>query len=101
MDFVEIYAGVFLYSVYHGDAFKGLAQIHLYAVVHDLCGAQNLLGDVAVQVFGQIHHSVVVSVRLVQLHQRELRVVPRVQALVAEYAADLVYPLQAAYDQTL
>jgi len=50
---------------------------------------------------GQLHHVRVVGVGLVGLEHRELRVVARVDALVAEHAADLEDPLEAADDQTL
>ncbi len=43
----------------------------------------------------------VVGVRLVELEHRELRVVGRVHALVAEVLAELVHALEAAHDQPL
>ena len=53
------------------------------------------------QLAGQRRHRVVVAVRLVDLEHRELGVVGGVDALVAEDAADLVDPLEAADDQPL
>ena len=41
----------------------------------------------------------VIGVRLIQLHQREFRVVAGVQSLVTEHAPDLVHSLHAADDQ--
>ena len=101
LNLVEVHARVLLHRVHHGDALKGLGQIHLHTLVGDGGGAQYLLGHVAVQVLGQLHHTVVVRVSLVQLHQGELRVVAGVKALVAEHAADLVHALQSAHDQAL
>ncbi len=101
MDFMEIHPGIFFHGVYHGDSLKRLAQIHLYALVVDRRGSQYLLRHVTVQIFCQIHHAVVICVRLVQLHQRKLRVVPGIQTLISEHAADLVNALQASYNQSL
>ena len=50
---------------------------------------------------GQLHHVVVVAERLVGLEQRELGVVPRVEALVAKHATDLEHAIHAADDQAL
>ena len=50
---------------------------------------------------GQRRHRPVVAVRLVDLEHRELGAVRGVDALVAEVAADLVDPVQAADDQPL
>ena len=53
------------------------------------------------QVLGELHHLVVVTKRLVRLEHRELGVVAGVDALVAEHAADLEHPLEAADDEPL
>ena len=51
--------------------------------------------------FDEIHHVVVVRKGLVGLEQREFRVVPRINALVAEHATDLEDALQPADDEPL
>ena len=48
-----------------------------------------------------VHHVVDVGERLVRLHHRELGVVARRHALVAEHPADLEDPVHAADDQPL
>ena len=53
------------------------------------------------QLLGESHHVGVVGERLVELEHRELGVVPRRQALVAEHAGDLEHPVEAADDQPL
>ena len=53
------------------------------------------------QLLGELHHVVDVGVRLVGLHHRELGVVARREALVAEHPADLEHPVHAADDQPL
>ena len=55
----------------------------------------------AEHVFREVHHAVVVGVRLIELHERKLRIVARVDTLIAEHSADLVDALQPADDQSL
>ena len=43
----------------------------------------------------------IIGVRLIQLHKRKFRIVARIDALVAEHAADLIHTLKAADDQAL
>ena len=50
---------------------------------------------------GHLHQILIVAVRLIELEHRELRVVPRRDAFVAEIAVDLVNALEAADDQPL
>ena len=76
-------------------------QVDLLALPLHLIGAQDLLGGGGEQVLEQIHHAVEVGVGLVELHGGELGVVLGVHALVAEDAADLIHPVQAAHDQPL
>ena len=97
---IPVHACVFLHRVDHGHPGKRLAQIHLYPVVNDLGGSQNFLRHMAVQVLRQVHHAVVIGISLIQLHQGKFRIVSGVQSLVAEDTADLIDPLQSAYDQT-
>ena len=54
----QVNACIFLNRINHGDALKRLAQIHLNAVVNDLCCAKHFLCHVAVQILCQIHHAV-------------------------------------------
>ena len=101
VDFVEVYTGVFLYCVHHGDSLKGFAQIHFHSVVGDGSGTKHRLSHMTVKVFGKIHHAVVVGVSLVQLHQGKFRIVTGIQTFVAEHPADLINSFQAADDQPL
>ena len=101
MDLVKVNAGIFLDGIHHSNSLERFAQIHLHAIVSDHSGSQNLLRHMAVQVLCQVHHSLVICVSLIQLHQRKFRVVSGIQALVAEYSSNLVYALHAANDQSL
>ena len=59
------------------------------------------LRDVAQQRLGEVHQVAVVPVGRVELQHRELGVVPRRDAFVAEVAVDLEHALEAADDQAL
>ena len=100
-DLLEVNAGILLYGVNHGDALEGLAEIHCNTVVNDGGGAENLFCHVAEHILGEIHHSVVVGVRLVKLHQRKFGIVSCVKSLVSEYTSDLINSLKSADDKAL
>ncbi len=53
------------------------------------------------EMLGEGHHPIVVFVLDVELHAGELGVVCAIHTLVAEVLADLVYSLEAAYDEPL
>ena len=53
------------------------------------------------QLLGEPHHVGVVGERLVELEHRELGIVPRRQAFVAEHAGDLEHAVEAADDEPL
>ena len=55
----------------------------------------------AVQILGQIHHPVIIGIRLVQLHQSKLRVMAGIQSLVAEHPSDLIDLREPADNQPL
>ena len=97
----EVHAQVFLDRLGHGHPTPAGCQVDLLPLPGDLIGAQDLLGGGGEEVLKQIHHVVEVGVGLIQLHGGELRVVLGVHALVAEDAADLIHPLQAADDEPL
>jgi ribosomal protein L7/L12 len=60
-----------------------------------------LPGGVAQQCLGEVHQVLVVPVRRVELHHRELGVVAHADAFVAKAAVDLEHALEAADDQAL
>ena len=98
---VKINACILLYRLDHGHPFKRLPKInHILTIRHRCCSAY-FLCHVAEHVFRQIHHPVIVSVCLIQLHQGKFRVMPGVKAFVAEYAPNLINTLKTAHDQPL
>ena len=87
---------VFLDSLGHGQALPAGGEVDLAALPCALIGAEYLNRSARQEVFKQIHHVVKIGVGLIELNGRELGVVLRVHALIAEDAADLVDALNAA-----
>ena len=100
-DGAEIDAHILTDSVDHGQAAPAGSQIDLLAHPLHFIGAQDLLGGAGEDTLGNIHHTVEVSVRLIQLHSGKLGIVLGIHALVAEDAADLIHTVHAAHDQPL
>src|SRR5579884_110930 len=98
---VDINAGVLCYGVEQGDARPGRREIDFRSLVGDDLRSLDLLSDVGDHLFHQLHHVVVVSIRLVALHHGELRVVAAINALVAEVAPDFVDAINTADDEPL
>ena len=98
---IPVHTGVFLHGVYHGNPFKGFAQIHLDTVVYDFCRTQHFLSHMTIEILRQIHHAVVICVGLVKFHQGKLRIMSGIKTFVAEHTADLVNPFHTAHDQSL
>ena len=83
------------------DAGKRRRQRDLVVAERHLIGADRLARDGREQLLGHRHQRLVVGVRLVELHHRELGVVLRRDPLVPEVAVDLEHPLDAADGQPL
>ena len=101
LHFVKINTGIFLDAVYHGNALEGLTKVDLDTIVAEFGAADNLLCQIAEHTLGQLHHTLIIGICLIKLHQRELRIVTGIHTLVTEYTADLVYTLHTADDQSL
>jgi len=98
---IKINTCIFLDSVNHSQTLKWLAKVDLDSVVGDLGASTYLLCEVTEHGLCELHHTIVICVCLVQLHQSELRVVTCVNTLVTEYSSDLVYSLKTADDKSL
>ena len=101
VNLVKVNSGILLNGVDHRDSLERLAEIHFDSVIHNCCCAEDFLCYISVEVLGEVHHSVVVGVSLIKLHESELGVVACVKTLVAEYSADFINSLKTAYDETL
>ena len=100
LDGVKVHAGILLDRFHHGHALP-VGEIDFLALVGDLQGAADLLGNGLHHLFDEVHHAVVVGVGLVQFDGGELGVVLGVHALIAEDTAHFVDAVHAAHDQTL
>ena len=87
---IKIDAGVLLHGLHHGETRERLAEVNLVLTVLDHGRAAHFLREEAEHGLGQLHHSVVIGVCLVQLHERKLGIVAGVDTLVAEHAANQV-----------
>ena len=67
----------------------------------DLDTASDFARDGGEHLLGEVHQVLVVGVGLVELEHGEFGIVARGDAFVAEVAIDLVYTLEASYDQAL
>ncbi len=83
------------------DAAERLREVVHLALVLDAARAEHRIAQPLAHALDQVHEVAVVGVRLVQLEHRELGIVPRRDAFVAEVAVDLVHALEAADDQPL
>ena len=100
-DGVKIHAGILLDRVDHGETLKGLSEVDLRTLIGDRRAAADDLGEMAEHTLRQLHHAVIIGVRLIQLHEREFRIVTGIQTFVTEHTADLVHPLQTADNEPL
>ena len=98
---IEIDVCILFHGIYHGDSLKRLAEIHLDPIVNEGCRAQNLLGNVTIHIFRQIHHTIVICICLIKFHQRKFRIMAGIKTLITEDTADLVNSFQTADDQSL
>ena len=99
-------AGVLLHQVDHPHLAPRFGQVdgldHVAGAVHgDHRRPGGLDGGSGDEPLGDVDHLGVVGECLVELHHRELGVVPGADALVAEHAADLEHPLHPADDESL
>ena len=98
---IKINSCIFLDSIVHGKTLERLAKIDLDTIVGDLAGSADLLCKITEHGLCQFHHSFIICICLIKLHQSELRIVTGINTLITEYTADLINSLKSAYDQSL
>ena len=101
LDFIEINTCILLDSINHCNSFKRFTEIHLNTVVNNLCCAENSLCNMTVKIFCKVHHTVVISVCLIEFHKCELGIVSCVKTFVTEYTTDFVNSFHTADDKSL
>ena len=79
----------------HSHTFP-VTHIDLRALIGDDPAAAYFFGEHKVKLFYEVHHTLVIGVRLIQLYGREFGIVLGVHTLVAEYAPDFVNFVETA-----
>ena len=100
-DVGKVHTAVHFDGLDHGQAGEGLFHVDDGIVIGDDRAAADFAGKVAEHTLGQFHHALVIGIGLIQLHEREFRVVAGIYALIAEHAPDLIDALQTADDEAL
>ena len=100
LNFIPVNACIFFHGIYHCNTFKRFSEIHLNAIVNDLRCAENFMCHMAVKIFCKIHHSVIICICLIKLHQCKFRIMSRIKSFVSEYTTDLVHSFKTSDDQT-
>ena len=98
---VKINSCVFLDGIYHRQSLERLGKIHLMITILEDLGTCHFLGNVTIKLLGKIHHTVIICIRLIKLHQCELRIMSGIQSLITEHTTNLVNTFHATYDQSL
>src|SRR5205807_10621696 len=80
----------------HREALERPGKVDLIPAELDLVGSENLMRQSTEQLLGTHDEIVVVGIRLIKLQHRELGIVLRGDALIAEVAVDLVDARKAA-----
>ena len=99
--FIKIDSCIFLDRIVHGQTLKRLAKVDLDTIVGNLCGTTNLLSQITEHGLCQFHHSLIICICLIKLHQSEFWVVTGINTLITEYTADLINSLKTTNDQSL
>ena len=98
---VKINTALLLDGIRHRQTAERLAEIDLGALVADEGLPTYLLCEVAEHALRELHHTVVIGIGLIQLHQCELRIMTGIDTLITEYTADLEHTLETTDDETL
>ena len=101
VNLIPVNTCIFLYRIYHGNTLERFSKIHLDTIVHNFCSSKNFLCYIAIHILCQIHHTMIIRICLIQLHQSEFRIMSGIQTFITEYTTNLIHTLQTAYDQSL
>ena len=98
---VDVDPRVFADRVLHRDAAPWPGEVQVVPCKGACRSAMQLLNEAGDDLLCEVHHIVVITVSLVDLHHRELRVVVGVDILVPEVLGDLKNLIKPADDQAL
>ena len=97
---VKVNSCIFLDRIIHGQTLKWLSKINLDTIVRNLGGTADLLCQIAEHGFRKFHHSFIICICLVKLHQCKFRIMTGINTLITEYTANLVDSFKSANDQS-
>ena len=93
---IKIDTRILLYRVKHSKTLKGLAEIHFNAVICYNGSAENLFCNMAIKIFGKIHHTVIIRICLIKLHKSKFGIVACVKTLITENSAYFIHSFESA-----
>ena len=95
---VKVNSCIFLDRIIHGQTLKWLSKINLDTIVRNLGGTADLLCQIAEHGFRKFHHSFIICICLVKLHQCKFWIVTGINTLITEYTANLVDSFKSTND---
>ena len=101
LNLVKINARIFLNGIGHGQSSKGAFQVNRSSLIADVKSSTYLFRKVTEHGLGKLHHTVIVGICLIELHQSEFRVMTGVDSLITEHSSNLINTLHTANNQTL
>ena len=101
LNLIKINAGIFLNGIGHGQSSKGAFQVNRSTLITDVKSSADLFRKVTEHGLGKLHHTVIVGICLIELHQSEFRVMTGVDSLITEHSSNLINSFHTADNQTL
>ena len=98
--FIKVDSCIFFDCFIHCHSGKRLTKIDLYTIIRNLCGTADFLCQITEHGFCKFHHSLIVCICLIKLHQSKFRIVACINTLITEYTSDLINSLKSSDDQS-
>ena len=99
--FIKVDSCIFLNCFVHCHSGERLTKVDFHTIIRNLSGSAHFFCQITEQGLCQFHHSLIICICLVKLHQSEFRVVTCINTLVTEYTANLVNSFKSTNDQSL
>ena len=97
---IEVDSCIFLDCIVHSQTFEWFAKVNLDTIIGNLRRSAHLLCQVTEHGFRKFHHSFIICICLVKLHQCKFWIVTGINTLITEYTANLVDSFKSANDQS-
>ena len=98
---VQVISCLFFDSVQNRQTAVRSFEVDGFSVNHCFCATVYCDTNTFQQLFGEIHHPVVILILYVEFHTSELRVMGFVHTLVTEVLTYFIYTFKTTYDQSL